>query len=183
MQMPDVVNQELSREDIDEQEWEVIQKVLHEALDKCTDFRKNEGVALEKSFEEYITKIQSLLQKVDEQDPKRIITIKERIQNRVAEIKANDMFDPNRFEQEMIYYIEKLDITEEKVRLGKHLTYFLETLSSSEINGKKLNFITQEIGREINTIGAKANDADIQRMVVSMKEELEKIKEQILNVL
>lgn len=183
MQMPDVVNQELSKEEIDEQEWTIIQKVLYEALDQCHDFRQNEGLTLEKSFEEYIGKIQDLLRQIVEQDPKRLTTIKERIQNRVMEIRANDLFDPNRFEQEMIYYIEKLDITEEKVRLAKHLHYFLETLQSSDSNGKKLNFITQELGREINTIGAKANDADIQRMVVSMKEELEKVKEQILNIL
>jgi len=136
-----------------------------------------------KSFEENIDIITKKLEQVKEQDPKRVLNIKERIAQHMEEINNNDNFDKNRFEQEMVYYIEKLDISEEKVRLKSHLDYLQETLNSAQANGKKLNFIAQEIGREINTIGSKANDAVVQRYVVEMKEELEKIKEQVLNVL
>lgn len=183
LQMPDVLQQDIRDESIGEEEWQQVSDVLNQALENCLQYRKNEGIALENKIKSYIEKISALLLKVIDHDPQRISQIKERIQNRLKEISANDMFDPNRFEQEMIYYIEKLDITEEKVRLKNHLDYFLETLASPDSNGKKLNFITQEIGREINTLGAKANNSDIQRFVVEMKEELEKIKEQILNIL
>ena len=184
MLMPDVISQDLVHEETSEEDWTVIMGVFEQALNKCIDFRKSEGKALETNFADYTKTIDTLLQKVIDRDPKRIETIKERIQTRIKELQGSDMFDANRFEQEMIYYIEKLDITEEKVRLKNHLDYFLKTLLSGDSNdGKKLNFISQEIGREINTIGSKANDAEIQRYVVEMKDELEKIKEQSLNVL
>ncbi len=183
MQMPDVINQDLMQEETNDEDWPLIRKTFLEALQKCENFRQSEGEAMEKSFRTCIQNMSELLEKVKARDPQRQEMIKERIQNRIQEIQANEMFDQNRFEQEMIYYIEKLDITEEKVRLQNHLEYFAETLDSQQANGKKLNFISQEIGREINTIGAKANDAEIQRYVVQMKEELEKVKEQVLNVL
>lgn len=163
--------------------WEQVVKVVSDALKKCDEFRLQEGKGLQQKMEEYIHKIESLLKKVDEADPARLIHIREKIKNHIKEYNLAEQIDQNRFEQELIYYIEKLDISEEKVRLKSHLSYFLETLKSSEANGKKLGFISQEIGREINTIGSKANDATIQRFVVEMKEELEKIKEQSLNIL
>ncbi|MNL43131.1 hypothetical protein D3C87_1656310 [compost metagenome] len=134
-------------------------------------------------FIEYINTIQGLLDQVAEQDKARIPAVRERLEKQVRELLTDDNFDPNRFEQELIYYVEKFDISEEKIRLANHLTYFLETMKDSESNGKKLNFIAQEIGREINTIGSKANDATIQHLVVRMKDELEKIKEQTMNII
>ena len=134
-------------------------------------------------FTDYIGTIQSLLDGVSEQDKLRIPAVRERLEKQVRDLLSDDNFDPNRFEQELIYYIEKFDISEEKIRLANHLTYFTETLLSLESNGKKLNFIAQEIGREINTIGSKANDATIQHLVVQMKDELEKIKEQTMNII
>jgi len=142
-----------------------------------------EGKSLEQKFKQYIEKIGALLAKVNEADPQRIEGIRERIKSHFAEYGKGEQVDKNRFEQELIYYIEKLDISEEKVRLRNHLDYFMETMAEKESNGKKLGFIAQELGREINTIGSKANDAQIQRAVVEMKEELEKIKEQVLNIL
>ena len=124
-----------------------------------------------------------MLEEVKEQDKLRIPAVRERLEKQVSELLSDENFDPNRFEQELIYYIEKFDISEEKIRLANHLTYFTETLQSPESNGKKLNFIAQEIGREINTIGSKANDYGIQRFVVQMKDELEKIKEQTMNII
>ena len=134
-------------------------------------------------FEDYIGTISSLLEDVKEQDKLRIPAVRERLEKQVRDLLSDDNFDPNRFEQELIYYIEKFDISEEKIRLENHLVYFKETLQSPESNGKKLNFIAQEIGREINTIGSKANDSGIQRFVVQMKDELEKIKEQTMNII
>lgn len=157
-------------------------QVMKEAIDKCSDFRKQEGEALNEKLSEYIESIQNSLNSVIERDPERIKNIKNRIDQNLQEVIGVDKIDPNRFEQELIYYIEKLDITEEKDRLGNHLDYFREILSLQESNGKKLGFISQEIGREINTIGSKSNDATLQRYVVEMKEELEKIKEQVLNI-
>ena len=182
LQMPKAINSDVNSED-NIKIWEQILKALNEALKKCDEFRVQEGKVLQQKMEEYIHKIESLLEKVNQADPGRVLNIRERIKNHINEYNLAEQVDQNRFEQELIYYIEKLDISEEKVRLKSHLQYFLETLKSSEANGKKLGFISQEIGREINTIGSKANDAGIQRFVVEMKEELEKIKEQALNIL
>jgi uncharacterized protein (TIGR00255 family) len=167
---------------ISPEEWQLVLKTLQKALADCLTFRKNEGKILSSKFLEYNQNIQTLLEKVTEQDPRRLEAVRERLRTKVSEL-LNENFDANRFEQELIYYIEKLDISEEKVRLQKHLDYLNEMLKSGDTNGKKLNFIAQEIGREINTIGSKANDAVIQRFVIEMKEELEKIKEQSANIL
>lgn len=163
--------------------WSVVQETLMGAIQQCNEFRKEEGAALMDQMKTYIGGIREGLDQVTRQDPARIRQIRERITSSIEEIREKVQVDQNRFEQELIYYIEKLDITEEKVRLGKHLEYFTEVMSHSDAQGKKLGFISQEIGREINTIGAKANDAVIQRAVVQMKDELEKIKEQLLNIL
>jgi uncharacterized protein (TIGR00255 family) len=176
-------NQKNVIEVLSEEEWALAKETLIVALEKCKQFRVEEGNILKEKFLEYTEQIGSLLEQVEEQDPKRLENIRERLHNRVREIKQDESFDKNRFEQELIYYVEKLDISEEKVRLKKHLDYLKEILKSTASNGKKINFIAQEIGREINTIGSKANDATIQRYVVGMKEELEKIKEQSLNIL
>jgi uncharacterized protein (TIGR00255 family) len=144
-------------------------------------FRKSEGASLEKEFTLRIENIRSFMNQALALDPERVTSIKERLQTAIDELKVN--VDTNRFEQELIYYLEKLDITEEKVRLTNHLDYFLQTLNGSEANGRKLGFITQEMGREINTMGSKSNHAEMQKLVVMMKDELEKIKEQVLNVL
>lgn len=157
-------------------------QVMEEAIAKCVDFRRQEGDALYTKLSGYIESIRQGLQNVIRRDPERIKNIKARIDQNLQEMIGVDKIDPNRFEQELIYYIEKLDITEEKDRLGNHLDYFDEILNARESNGKKLGFISQEIGREINTIGSKSNDAQLQRYVVEMKEELEKIKEQVLNI-
>lgn len=179
LRMPDAMKTE--REDIDEDEYKAIQEALKEALAEINKFRSQEGAVLEKDFLERIKTLESLLADVAKMDPDRQATIRERLEKAVADIKAD--VDANRFEQELIFYLEKYDITEEKVRLANHLDYFSKTLKSDDSNGKKLGFITQEIGREINTIGSKANYAPMQQMVVQMKDELEKIKEQMLNVL
>jgi uncharacterized protein (TIGR00255 family) len=169
------------REDIDEEEYASIQLALKGALSEIHNFRSAEGQVLEKDFLDRIATLESLLADVIKMDPDRQATIRERLEKAVADIKAD--VDANRFEQELIYYLEKYDITEEKVRLANHLDYFTKTLKSEDSNGKKLGFISQEIGREINTIGSKANYAPMQQIVVQMKDELEKIKEQMLNVL
>jgi uncharacterized protein (TIGR00255 family) len=148
---------------------------------KINKYRSDEGEVLRNDFILRISNIENLLEKVIEIDPERIFLVKEKLRKGIAELEAK--IDENRFEQEIIYYIEKLDITEEKVRLKNHLEYFKKELSTNDSNGKKLAFITQEIGREINTIGSKSNYADMQKLVVQMKDELEKIKEQSLNVL
>jgi uncharacterized protein (TIGR00255 family) len=144
-------------------------------------FRTSEGASLEKEFTLRIENIRNYMNQALALDPERVTAIKERLQTAIDELKVN--VDTNRFEQELIYYLEKLDITEEKVRLTNHLDYFLQTLNGSEANGRKLGFITQEMGREINTMGSKSNHAEMQKLVVMMKDELEKIKEQVLNVL
>lgn len=162
-------------------EWELILGAVDAAIAKCQEFRTQEGEATKAKFEEYIGEIARLLTEVEAQDPARIPVVRERLEKAVLEWTSSEAFDKNRFEQELIYFIEKLDISEEKVRLANHLNYFLEQLSKGT-NGKKLNFISQEIGREINTIGSKANDAVIQRLVVQMKDYLEKIKEQTMNI-
>ena len=150
-------------------------------LDSLKDYRLNEGKVLEQDFNDRIKNIADLLQQVIAMDPDRVEGVKERLRKGVEELK--EKYDENRFEQELVYYIEKFDITEEKVRLDNHLNYFIESINSVDSNGKKLGFIAQEIGREINTIGSKSNYAPMQQLVVQMKDELEKIKEQLLNVL
>jgi uncharacterized protein (TIGR00255 family) len=177
--MPDTMKTE--REEIDENEWKQIQTVIDEAIENMLSFRKSEGASLEKEFTLRVENIRNYMNQALVLDPERVNNIKERLQTAIDELKVN--VDTNRFEQELIYYLEKLDITEEKVRLTNHLDYFLQTLNGSEANGRKLGFITQEMGREINTMGSKSNHAEMQKLVVMMKDELEKIKEQVLNVL
>lgn len=179
VRMPDTMKTE--REEIDENEWKQIQTVIDEAIENMLSFRTSEGASLEKEFTLRIENIRSYMNQALTLDPERVNNIKERLQTAIDELKVN--VDTNRFEQELIYYLEKLDITEEKVRLTNHLDYFLQTLNGSEANGRKLGFITQEMGREINTMGSKSNHAGMQKLVVMMKDELEKIKEQVLNVL
>lgn len=163
--------------------WDEIKGAIIQALEKCNEFRKQEGESLQLILGGYIEAIKVALAEVSSQDEARIKQIRSRIQASLEEIKERVQVDQNRFEQEVVYYIEKIDITEEKVRLGGHLDYFIEVMNNPESQGKKLGFIAQEIGREINTIGAKANDAVVQRAVVRMKDELEKIKEQSMNIL
>lgn len=170
-------------EGVGEEDWDKVLPLIQEALQKCNAFRVKEGAELQEKFVSYIEKISSNLAEVEKLDPERTKRIKNRIKGNLAEVVEEEDLDKNRLEQELIYYIEKLDITEEKVRLKSHLNHFSEILKESGSSGKKLGFISQEIGREINTIGSKANDAAIQKHVVGMKEELEKIKEQLLNVL
>ena len=170
-------------EEASEQEWQQVQQLIEQALNACDNFRKKEGAELEQKFSQYIDKIDHHLKVIIALDPKRVEKIRERIKGNLSKLVDEEGLDKNRLEQEIIYYIEKLDITEEKVRLASHLNHFKEVLADENSLGKKLGFISQEIGREINTIGSKANDADLQKHVVAMKEELEKIKEQLLNVL
>jgi len=179
VRMPDALKTE--RDEIDETEFNKILEAVEEALTAINEYRSDEGAVLQKDFLTRTTTIERLLNEVLEIDPQRIDNVKERLRNAVSELK--ERVDENRFEQELIYYLEKYDITEEKVRLQNHLNYFKEAINSNDSNGKKLGFITQEIGREINTIGSKANFAPMQQLVVQMKDELEKIKEQALNVL
>ncbi|GAA0891616.1 YicC family protein [Fulvivirga kasyanovii] len=179
---PDVMITDQS-EEVDEQEWLNLKALVEQALDNCDAFRKKEGAELQQKFSSYIKSIGGSLEEVKKLDPKRVEKIRDRIKGNLTKFVDEEGLDKNRLEQEIVYYIEKLDITEEKVRLASHLNHFNEVLSDKNSLGKKLGFISQEIGREINTIGSKANDADIQKHVVSMKEELEKIKEQLLNVL
>jgi uncharacterized protein (TIGR00255 family) len=179
VRMPDTLKTE--REEIDENDWEQIQVIIEEALQNILNFRKDEGESLEKEFNLRIGNIRQYMNDALALDPERVQAIKDRLQTAISELQVN--VDENRFEQELIYYLEKLDITEEKVRLTNHLDYFLETIEGTEANGRKLGFITQEMGREINTMGSKSNHAQMQKLVVMMKDELEKIKEQVLNVL
>jgi len=182
MRMPDVVKQ--VNEKVDENEWKEIIKLTKEALGKQDEFRLQEGVTLEEDFKLRISNIINLLKQVDKYENLRIETIKERMQQSLSKHFDEASIDKNRFEQELIFYFEKLDITEEKVRLSKHCSYFIETLDEKIMSkGKKLGFILQEIGREINTLGSKSNNQDMQKIVVQMKDELEKIKEQALNIL
>jgi uncharacterized protein (TIGR00255 family) len=179
IRMPDAMKVE--REELDANEWATIQNVIQEALENIRNFRQAEGKSLDKEFQLRISNIRQYLGEAIALDPERIQNIKDKLQTAIAELKVN--VDENRFEQELIYYLEKLDVTEERVRLNNHLDYFLETMKTNEGNGRKLGFITQEMGREINTLGSKANHAGMQKLVVMMKDELEKIKEQVLNVL
>ncbi|WP_314773161.1 YicC/YloC family endoribonuclease [Capnocytophaga sputigena] len=178
VRMPDAL--QTTSESISEEELSVIFQHINLAITDLQNFRTQEGKVLEKDFVLRINNINRLLQEVQGLDEERLALIRERLEKAVADIQN---VDANRFEQELIFYLEKLDITEEKIRLKKHLDYFLETLYSEESNGRKLSFIAQEIGREVNTLGSKANFASMQQLVVQMKDELEKIKEQVLNVL
>lgn len=179
VRMPDALKTE--REEIDENEFQEILKGIERALKAINEYRSDEGMVLEADFLMRSQQIRVLLEEVIAMDPDRIGAVRERLLKSISDLK--ETVDENRFEQELIYYLEKYDITEEKVRLSNHLNYFEESIHSEESNGKKLGFITQEIGREINTIGSKANYAPMQQLVVQMKDELEKIKEQSLNVL
>ena len=183
MSMPSLNASDHSQDNEEEIEalWKVVFEAVQEAVKECKEFRAREGKVVEDKFREYIAAIKSGLAQVLEHDKIRMPGIRERMRNALLELGLKEDFDKNRFEQEVVYYIEKFDISEEKVRLATHLDYFIEILE--EGNGKKLNFMAQEIGREINTIGSKANDSTIQRLVVNMKDELEKIKEQTANVL
>ncbi|WP_431156917.1 YicC/YloC family endoribonuclease [Winogradskyella poriferorum] len=179
IRLPDAIATE--RDDIDEEEWALIEDGIKEAISKIKDYRSDEGNTLKEDFLGRIETLGSLLEDVITMDPERIDGVRARLEKGLSEIK--EKVDENRFEQELVYYIEKFDITEEKVRLDNHLKYFVQALNSKDSNGKKLGFISQEIGREINTIGSKSNYAPMQKLVVQMKDELEKIKEQLLNVL
>jgi len=181
MRMPDTVRSE--KPDLEEEEWRTVKSGLQQALQQVNEFRYQEGKALDSDLQDRVNAISEKLVNVQQYEEDRINQIRERIGNNLASFLKKDEVDENRFEQELIYYIEKLDISEEKVRLANHCKYFLETLEESGSSGKKLGFISQEMGREINTLGSKANHAEIQRLVVEMKDELERIKEQILNVL
>lgn len=169
-------------ETLGEAEWEVVKKAIEEALDNLQDFRRQEGAALEQKFTQKLDNIECLLKQIETYETTRVAKIKERIISGLSELKAV-AYDQNRLEQELIYYIEKLDISEEKQRLANHLKYFRETMADGHAQGKKLGFIAQEMGREINTTGSKSNQAEMQNIVVKMKDELEQIKEQVLNAL
>lgn len=179
VKLPEALKTE--KEDLDPAEWQAIEKALTETLIKFNAYRTDEGISLAKDISQNVALIQQNLEAVLTQEPNRISAKKERLRKALADL--NQQIDENRFEQELIYYIEKLDINEEEVRLKNHLKYFAKVLNESQSNGKKLGFIAQEMGREINTIGSKANDAIMQQSVVKMKDALEKIKEQLLNVL
>ena len=179
VRMPDALKTE--REELDEDEWAQISVNIQKAVKDIIQYRIDEAASLEKDFKLRIENIQSYLEEVKSFDAARITHVKERLKKAIDDLKVQT--DENRFEQELIYYLEKLDINEEKVRLANHLTYFLQELGTEDSNGKKLGFIVQEIGREVNTIGSKANFAPMQKAVIQMKNELEKIKEQVLNVL
>jgi uncharacterized protein (TIGR00255 family) len=182
VKMPDVMKAEREIVELDEVEWKQVKTTVDKAIDAFQKFRSDEGTTLSNEFSNRIRLIDKLLSEVIIMDAPRVENIRTRIKNSIAEAIEKEKIDQNRFEQELIYYIEKLDITEEKLRLKTHIDYFLNTMNEPA-SGRKLGFISQEIGREINTIGSKANDASVQKLVVQMKVELEKIKEQLLNVL
>ncbi len=181
LRMPDVMKQ--PAQEVDEQEWAVVLGTVKEALEQTRAFRMSEGAHLEADLAGRISEIRKLLSQIPSFEENRMQNLKDKLQKAIGEMRDRLQSDPNRFEQELIFYLEKLDISEEKVRLNKHLDYFEETMDGEQAQGKKLGFISQEIGREVNTIGSKANDADIQKLVVQMKDELEKIKEQLMNIL
>jgi len=181
MRLPDALK--IDKEELEQEEWEIVKKGLLEAIDSLNNFRKQEGEALKVDL---LSNVESIEKNIDEITPfeeDRINTVRQRLESNLNELTEIDKVDTNRFEQELIYYIEKLDINEEKVRLKNHCRFFKEVVENKDANGKKLGFIAQEMGREINTIGSKANNTDIQRIVVMMKDNLERIKEQALNVL
>jgi uncharacterized protein (TIGR00255 family) len=179
IRMPDALSTE--REELDENEWTLINQSIDTAIAEIVQYRIDEAASLEIDFRERIENINTYLEEVKALDSDRVENVKIRLKKAIDDLKVDT--DENRFEQELIYYLEKLDINEEKVRLANHLEYFLQTLASEDSNGKKLGFIVQEMGREINTTGSKANYAPMQKAVIQMKNELEQIKEQILNVL
>ena len=181
LRMPDVMVKNEMQE-VDDEEWRTVHAAIEEAIGHLVEFRKQEGAALEKKFREKIANITRLLAEVEPYEKERVGKIKDRIVESLEKTISVD-YDKNRLEQELIYYIEKLDINEEKQRLSNHLQYFIATLESGSGQGKKLGFIAQEMGREINTLGSKSNHAGMQKCVVRMKDELEKIKEQVLNIL
>ena len=181
MSLPDVVKVE--QPELDEKEWEQVMDCVRQATDQFISFREQEGRALSADLLSHVDLIEKYSFEVPQYEKERVEKIKARIQSNLDEIISKDRVDQNRLEQELIYYIEKLDINEEKVRLANHIKYFRETVANDADAGKKLGFIAQEMGREINTLGSKANQAEMQRLVVKMKDELEKIKEQVLNVL
>jgi len=181
MRLPDTLR--MDRSEIDDEEWNALKRIILEAASEVNEFREQEGRSLEADVSAHIQSIQGYLPEIENFEKKRVERIRERIANNFNELFSDKDLDKNRLEQEILYYLEKLDINEEKVRLENHCNYFLEMIDSNEPVGKKLGFICQEIGREINTIGSKANDYEIQRRVVLMKDELEKVKEQIANVL
>jgi uncharacterized protein (TIGR00255 family) len=181
MQLPDVVK--TTRDELDENEWKIIVAAIHQALDALDVFRMQEGLSLFNDIIFNINTITTLLEQVAPYELERTAKVKERILDGLKELSSPEGVDHNRLEQEMIFYLEKLDINEEKVRLGNHCSYFLETMELDEPTGKKLGFIAQEIGREINTLGSKANHTEMQKLVIGMKDALERIKEQLLNAL
>jgi len=181
LRMPEVVSSN-QQDEVSQEEWEAVSKAVDGAIAALVDYRKAEGVALEKKFREKISNISALLKSVEPYEQDRVAKIKERIRTAMQNTVGGN-YDENRFEQEMIFYIEKLDISEEKQRLTNHLDYFIKTLEEGHGQGKKLGFIAQEMGREINTLGSKSNQAEMQNIVVRMKDELEQIKEQVLNVM
>ncbi|MBY0427047.1 MAG: YicC family protein [Cytophagales bacterium] len=183
LSLPDAYISDQATETSAADSWPIVLGAIENALDDCNKFRDAEGATLQEKLTGYITTIRSLLAKVAQRDPERLLAIRERVRTHLGEVISDDHFDANRFEQEMVYFVEKLDIEEEKTRLATHLDYFMETMLKGDDCGRKLGFIAQEIGREINTIGSKANDSTIQKLVVEMKEELEKIKEQSMNIL
>lgn len=181
LNLPEVVKYDESS--VSEEEWKLMLETFYKAIDNFQQFRADEGAVLENDLTNRIKSILDFMALVERDEPNRVPAIKEKLNTMLSDAVGKENVDQNRLEQELIYYIDKLDITEEKVRLKSHCNYFIETLKNKDANGKKLGFISQEIGREINTMGSKANDANLQRYVVGMKEELEKIKEQLLNVL
>lgn len=181
LRMPDVFSKEQNA--MDEEDWKIFEKKLFLACSQVNEFRQTEGDVLKDKLMENITQIGNLLTQVTPFEEQRIKSVRDRLSKHVEKFLSDAQIDKNRFEQEIIFYLEKLDITEEKVRLKKHLDFFVESINESKSNGKKLGFMTQEIGREINTLGSKANDFEIQQLVVKMKDELEQIKEQLGNIL
>ena len=181
LRMPDIMSKDDTQE-LSEEEWKTVRRVVEEAIGHLVDFRKQEGAALEKKFNEKVDNIERLLRSIEPYETERVAKIRERITDALEKTLSVD-YDKNRLEQELIYYIEKLDINEEKQRLTNHLNYFRETMAGGHGQGKKLGFIAQEMGREINTTGSKSNHAEMQNIVVQMKDELEQIKEQVLNVM
>lgn len=180
MRLPDVMVTD--KREIDEEEWKLLSIAIEKALDKVEEFRIDEGSSLLKDLEYRNKKILDLLEQVPPFEKQRMDILKQKIKKDLYELADQENIDKNRFEQELVYYLDRLDITEEKVRLKEHCKYFLETLGEKESQGKKLGFITQEMGREINTLGSKASESNIQKLVVQMKDELEKIKEQLFNI-
>ena len=181
MRLPDTLNTQ--KQELTVEEWQLAKSIIIEAIDMLDLYRLEEGNALEKDLNNSLERILSSLENIQSFEENRISRVREKLNSLIEENVNSENIDKNRFEQELIYYLEKFDINEEKIRLKKHCEYFLETINSQPPNGKILGFIAQEIGREINTIGSKANDAAIQKLVVMMKDDLEKIKEQTLNVL